>query len=277
MGLKKLKPITPGQRHKVASTYEEITSSTPEKSLIAKKNSSGGRNATGKMTVRNIGGGHKKKYRIVDFKRDKHGVPATVKSIEYDPNRTARIALLYYADGAKSYIIAPAGLEVGAKVVAGKGATPEVGNAMFLSEVPLGSVIHNVELRPGQGAKMARSAGSSVQLVAREGKFVTLRLPSGETRQVLVTCMGTIGAVSNADHQLVVSGKAGRSRWLGRRPHTRGVVKNPVDHPHGGGEGKTAGGRHPVSPTGQSAKGLKTRNNKRTDKFIVRRRKKRKD
>ena len=273
MGLKKLKPNTPGQRHKVADTFEDVTKGSPEKSLIAKKKSSGGRNASGKMTVRNIGGGHKKKYRLIDFKRTKLNVPATVKSIEYDPNRTARIALLYYSDGEKKYILAPNGLEVGATVQAGKGSPIEVGNSLPLTEIPLGTVVHNVEFQPGQGGKLARSAGSYVQLTAKEGKFATLKLPSGETRQVLVGCSATIGAVSNSDHQLVVSGKAGRSRWLGRRPRVRGTAMNPIDHPHGGGEGR-AKGRHPVTPWGKPTKGYKTRaKTKPSNKFIVKGRK----
>ena len=274
MAVRKLRPITPGQRHKVVNTFDGITASTPEKSLLAPMKRSGGRNNSGRMTMRYIGGGHKKRYRIVDFKREKFGMEATVSTIEYDPNRTARIALVVYADGEKRYIIAPNGLNVGDKIVSGKDAAPEVGNTLFLSDIPLGTIIHNIELRPGQGAVMARSAGAYAQLVAREGKYAILRLPSGETRMVLVTCLATIGVVANSERGLERSGKAGRSRWLGIRPHTRGVVKNPVDHPHGGGEGKSAGGRHPVSPTGQSAKGLKTRDNKRTDKFIIRRRKK---
>ena len=274
MGLKKLKPNTPGQRHKVADTFDDVTKGSPEKSLIAKKKSSGGRNASGKMTVRNIGGGHKKKYRVIDFKRTKLNVPATVKGIEYDPNRTARIALLYYADGEKAYIIAPNGLEVGAIVQAGKGSPIEVGNSLPLTEIPLGTVVHNVEFQPGQGGKLARSAGSYVQLAAKEGRFATLKLPSGETRQVLVTCSATIGAVSNSDHQLVVSGKAGRSRWLGRRPRVRGVAMNPVDHPMGGGEGRSSGG-HPRSRKGLPAKGYKTRAPKKySDKYIIEKRKK---
>ena len=272
MGLKKLKPNTPGQRHKVADTFDDVTKGSPEKSLIAKKKNSGGRNASGKMTVRNIGGGHKKKYRLIDFNRNKLSVPAVVKRIEYDPNRTARIALLYYVDGEKAYIIAPNGLEVGATVQAGKGSPIEVGNSLPLTEIPLGTVVHNVEFQPGQGGKLARSAGSYVQLAAKEGRFATLKLPSGETRQVLVTCSATIGAVSNSDHQLVVSGKAGRSRWLGRRPRVRGVAMNPVDHPHGGGEGRTSGGRHPSTPWGVPTKGYKTRKNQRTDDLIIRRR-----
>ena len=274
MGLKKLKPNTPGQRHKVADTFDDVTKSSPEKSLIAKKKSSGGRNASGKMTVRNIGGGHKKKYRLIDFKRTKISVPATVKGIEYDPNRTARIALLYYADGEKSYIIAPNGLEIGAVVQAGKGSPIEVGNSLPLSEIPLGTVVHNVEFQPGQGAKLARSAGSYVQLAAKEGRYATLKLPSGETRQVLVSCSATVGAVSNSDHQLVVSGKAGRNRWLGRRPRVRGVAMNPVDHPMGGGEGRSSGG-HPRSRKGIPAKGYKTRAPKKySDKYIIEKRKK---
>lgn len=226
MSLRKLKPTTPGQRHKIISDYSEVTKSTPEKALVASKKKSGGRNNTGKMTMRYIGGGHKQKYRVVDFKREKHDVPATVKAIEYDPNRTARIALLYYADGEKRYIIAPEGLKVGDTVVSGKTATPVVGNAMFLSDIPLGTVIHNIELKPGKGGAIARGAGTYAQLNAREGKYATVKLPSGETRMILITCLATIGSVSNSEHSLVVSGKAGRSRWLGRRPRVRGVVMN---------------------------------------------------
>lgn len=274
MGLRKLKPNTPGQRHKIADTFDDVTKSSPEKSLIAKKKNSGGRNDSGKMTVRNIGGGHKKRYRLVDFNRSKVGVPAIVKGIEYDPNRTSRIALLYYVDGEKAYILAPGGLEVGAKVQSGKGSPIEVGNSLPLSEIPLGTVVHNVEFQPGQGGKIARSAGSYVQLAAKEGRFATLKLPSGETRQVMVTCSATIGAVSNSDHQLVVSGKAGRNRWLGRRPRVRGVAMNPVDHPMGGGEGRSSGG-HPRSRKGLPAKGYKTRSPKKySDKYIIERRKK---
>jgi large subunit ribosomal protein L2 len=274
MSLKKFKPTTPGQRHKIISDYSELTASTPEKSLVAKKNKSGGRNNDGRMTMRYIGGGHKQSYRIVDFKRDKHDVPATVKSIEYDPNRSAHIALLYYADGEKRYIIAPNGLKVGDKVVAGKNATPDVGNAMFLSDVPLGTVIHNIELKPGKGGAIARGAGTYAQLNARDGRYAIVKLPSGETRMILTTCMATIGSVSNAEHNLQVSGKAGRSRWLGRRPRVRGVVMNPVDHPMGGGEGRNAGG-HPRSRNGMPAKGFKTRSKKKySDKFIIERRKK---
>ncbi|PDH49310.1 MAG: 50S ribosomal protein L2 [Bacteroidetes bacterium MED-G21] len=274
MAVRKLRPITPGQRHKVVNTFDGITASTPEKSLLAPMKRSGGRNNSGRMTMRYIGGGHKKRYRIVDFKREKFGMEATVSTIEYDPNRTARIALVVYADGEKRYIIAPNGLNVGDKIVSGKGAAPEVGNTLFLSDIPLGTIIHNIELRPGQGAVMARSAGAYAQLVAREGKYAILRLPSGETRMVLVTCLATIGVVTNSERGLERSGKAGRSRWLGRRPRTRGVAMNPVDHPMGGGEGKSSGG-HPRSRNGIPAKGYKTRAKKKaTNKYIVERRKK---
>ena len=239
-----------------------------------RKKRSGGRNNQGRMTTRNIGGGHKQKYRVIDFKRDKPGIPATVKTIEYDPNRTAFIALLFYADGEKSYIIAPNGLTVGQEIKSGKDVAPEVGNAMFLSDVPLGTVVHNIELRPGQGGKLARSAGSYGQLAAREGKFAVIKLPSGETRLILTTCKATIGAVSNGDHQLEVSGKAGRTRWQGKRPRVRGVAMNPVDHPMGGGEGKSSGG-HPRSRNGIPAKGYKTRYKKKaSNKYIIERRKK---
>ena len=274
MAVRKLRPITPGQRHKVVNTFDGITTSTPEKSLLAPMKRSGGRNNSGRMTMRYIGGGHKKRYRIIDFKREKFGIDATVSTIEYDPNRTARIALVVYADGEKRYIIAPNGLNVGDKIVSGKGAAPEVGNSLFLSDIPLGTIIHNIELRPGQGAVMARSAGAYAQLVAREGKYAILRLPSGETRMVLVTCLATIGVVTNSERGLERSGKAGRSRWLGRRPRTRGVAMNPVDHPMGGGEGKSSGG-HPRSRNGIPAKGYKTRAKKKaTNKYIVERRKK---
>ena len=274
MALKKYKPTTPGQRFKVLSAFDEITTDKPEKSLLAPMKSTGGRNSSGKMTVRYRGGGHKQKYRIIDFKRDKDGVPGIVKSIEYDPNRTARIALVFYKDGEKRYIIAPAGLKVGQEVISGKGVQPNVGNTMFLSEVPFGTIIHNIELRPGQGAKMARSAGSYAQLMSREGKYAILRMPSGETRMILQSCKATIGSVSNGDHNLEKSGKAGRSRWLGRRPHNRGVVMNPVDHPMGGGEGRASGG-HPRSRKGLPAKGYKTRSPKAaSSKYIIERRKK---
>jgi large subunit ribosomal protein L2 len=274
MGLRKFKPTTPGQRHKIISDFSEITVSAPEKSLVFGKKKSGGRNNDGHRTMRYIGGGHKRRFRFIDFKRSKDGVPAVVKSIEYDPNRTARIALLHYADGAKSYIIAPEGLKVGATVMSGKDAAPEVGNALYLSTIPLGTVIHNVELHPGRGASIARGAGAYAQLVARDGKYATVKLPSGETRMILVTCKATIGAVSNAEHSLVRSGKAGRSRWLGRRPRVRGVAMNPVDHPMGGGEGRASGG-HPRSRKGIPAKGYKTRKKaKPSNKFIVEKRKK---
>ena len=274
MGLRKFKPTTPGQRHKINSDFSDITASKPEKSLLFGKKKSGGRNNDGRMTMRYIGGGHKQRYRFVDFKRTKDGVPATVKSIEYDPNRTARIALLYYVDGEKSYIIAPEGLKVGDTVVSGKGVAPEVGNTMFLSEIPLGTVIHNVELNPGQGASIARGAVTYAQLAARDGKYATVKLPSGETRMILTTCKATIGAVSNSEHSLVRSGKAGRTRWLGRRPRVRGVVMNPVDHPMGGGEGRSSGG-HPRSRNGMPSKGFKTRSKKKSSsRLIVEKRKK---
>ncbi|MCJ8291266.1 MAG: 50S ribosomal protein L2 [Flavobacteriales bacterium] len=274
MSLKKFKPTTPGQRHKVISDYKDITQRAPEKSLVKGRSKSGGRNNDGRMTMRYIGGGHKQRYREIDFKREKHGVPATVKAIQYDPNRTARIALLYYADGEKRYIVAPEGLKVGDTVSSGKEATPNVGNALFLSDIPLGTVIHNIELKPGRGGSIARGAGTYAQLNARDGRYAIVKMPSGETRMILTTCLATIGSVSNSEHSLSVSGKAGRSRWLGRRPRVRGVVMNPVDHPMGGGEGKNSGG-HPRSRNGVPAKGYKTRSKKKySDKFIVERRKK---
>jgi large subunit ribosomal protein L2 len=274
MSVRKLKPITPGQRFRVVNGYDTITTDKPEKSLLAPKKRSGGRNNQGRMTTRNIGGGHKQRYRIIDFKRDKNGIPATVKTIEYDPNRTAFIALVSYTDGEKRYVIAQNGLKVGQTIVSGSGSTPEIGNTMPLSDIPLGSTISCIELRPGQGAVMARSAGSFAQLMARDGKYATVKLPSGETRLILLTCTATIGVVSNSDHQLLVSGKAGRSRWLGKRPRTRAVVMNPVDHPMGGGEGKSSGG-HPRSRNGIPAKGYKTRSKtKASDKYILERRKK---
>ena len=274
MSVRKLKPITPGQRFRVVNGFDQITTDKPEKSLLAPKKRSGGRNNTGKMTIRQVGGGHKKRYRIIDFKRNKEGVPATVASIQYDPNRTAFIALLDYQDGEKRYIIAQSGLQVGQNLVSGQSVAPEIGNAMPLSAIPLGTIISCIELRPGQGAVMARSAGSFAQLMARDGKFATVKLPSGETRLILSTCMATIGAVSNSDHQLLVSGKAGRSRWLGRRPRVRPVVMNPVDHPMGGGEGKSSGG-HPRNRNGVPAKGYRTRSKtKSSNKYIVERRKK---
>jgi large subunit ribosomal protein L2 len=274
MGIRKLKPITPGTRFMSISTFEEITRTTPEKSLLAPLKKSGGRNNLGRVTSRHRGGGHKRQYRIIDFKRDKHGVPAKVYSIEYDPNRTARIALLHYADGEKRYILAPNGLKVGDVLMSGENAEIKVGNALKLKNMPLGSFVHNVELKPGKGGQLGRAAGSSLQLVAKEGKYGTLKLPSGEVRLVNLECMATYGVVGNSDHLNISLGKAGRSRWLGRRPHVRGVAMNPVDHPMGGGEGKTSGGGHPVSPWGQKAKGLKTRKKRKpSDKLIVKRRK----
>jgi large subunit ribosomal protein L2 len=274
MALKKFKPTTPGQRFKILNTSDDITASTPEKSLVAPGKRSGGRNSSGKMTIRNVGGGHKQKYRIIDFKRDKDGIPGVVKTIEYDPNRTGRIALISYADGEKRYILAPNGLKVDQVIHSGKDIEPNVGNSLFLSDIPFGTVIHNVELRPGQGAKMARSAGTYAQLMTRDGKYAILRMPSGETRMVLQTCKATVGMVSNGDHSLERSGKAGRSRWLGRRPRVRGVVMNPVDHPMGGGEGRATGG-HPRSRNGIPAKGFKTRSKKNSsDRYIIERRKK---
>ena len=269
MAVKKLRPITPGQRHRIAPVFDEVTTSKPEKSLVKGLSKSGGRNNSGRMTMRYIGGGHKQKYRVIDFKRDKFGIPATVKSVEYDPNRNARISLLFYADGEKRYIIAPEGLQVGQTLVSGPGSAPEVGNTLLLSEVPLGTIIHNIELQPNRGATLARSAGSYAQLVAREGRYATIKLPSGEMRNVLVKCYATIGSVSNSDHMNVVLGKAGRKRWLGSRPRVRGVVMNPVDHPMGGGEGKSSGG-HPRSRNGLYSKGLKTRKpNKYSDRLII--------
>lgn len=274
MSVRKLKPITPGQRFRVVNGFDAITIDKPEKSLLAPLKKSGGRNSQGKMTVSHRGGGHKRRYRVIDFKRDKQGVSAEVKSIQYDPNRTAFIALLEYKDGEKRYIIAQNGLQVGQKVTAGEKAAPEIGNALVLSDIPLGTIISCIELRPGQGAVMARSAGTFAQLMAKDGKFVTIKLPSGETRLILSNCLATIGAVSNSDHQLLVSGKAGRSRWLGRRPRTRPVVMNPVDHPMGGGEGKSSGG-HPRSKNGIPAKGFRTRSKtKDSNRYIIERRKK---
>ena len=274
MALKKYKPTTPSQRFKILSAFDDITITKPEKSLLAPKKKSGGRNSEGKMTMRYMGGGHKQKYRIVDFKREKEGVPAIVKTIEYDPNRTSRIALVFYADGEKRYIVAPHGLEVGQQIISGKGVSPDIGNTLYLSEIPFGTIIHNIELKPGAGAKIARSAGSHAQLMSRDGKFAIIKLPSGETRMILQTCRATVGMVSNLDHSLERSGKAGRSRWLGRRPRTRGVAMNPVDHPMGGGEGRASGG-HPRSRKGLPAKGFKTRSKKKySDKYIIEKRKK---
>jgi large subunit ribosomal protein L2 len=275
MSVRKLKPITPGQRFRVVNGFDAITTDKPEKSLLAPIKKSGGRNNQGRMTMRYKGGGHKRRYRVVDFKRNKFDVSAEVTSIEYDPNRTAFIALLTYQDGEKRYVIAQAGLKVGDSLISGSENVPtEIGNTMPLSQVPFGTIISCVELRPGQGAVMARSAGTFAQLMARDGKYATIKLPSGETRMVLADCLATIGAVSNSDHQLLVSGKAGRSRWLGRRPRTRPVAMNPVDHPMGGGEGRASGG-HPRSRNGIPAKGYKTRSKKKSsNKHIVERRKK---
>ncbi len=271
MAVRKFKPTTPGQRGKAISTFEEITASAPEKSLTVGKLKTGGRNNQGRLTMRYIGGGHKQAYRLIDFKRNKDGVPAVVKTIEYDPNRTARIALLYYVDGEKRYILAPNGLQVGAKVMSGSEALPEVGNSLPLKDIPVGTVIHNIELRPGQGAALVRSAGNFAQLTSKEGDYAIIKLPSGETRKILATCKATIGSVGNSDHALEKSGKAGRSRWLGRRPHNRGVVMNPVDHPMGGGEGRQSGG-HPRSRKGLYAKCLKTRApKKQSSKYIIER------
>ncbi|WP_319501970.1 50S ribosomal protein L2 [uncultured Draconibacterium sp.] len=274
MAVRKLKPVTPGQRHKVIGAFDTITASTPEKSLLEPIKKSGGRNNQGRMTMRYIGGGHKRKYRIIDFMRDKDGVAAVVDSIQYDPNRTARIALLKYEDGEKRYMIAPNGLQVGQTVKSGTGIEPEIGNCLPLAEIPLGTLVHNIELHPGQGGVMARSAGAYAQLTSRDGKYAILKLPSGESRMVLTSCRATVGTVGNTEHNIEKSGKAGRSRWLGRRPRVRGVVMNPVDHPMGGGEGRNSGG-HPRSRKGLLAKGYKTRSKKKaSNKYIVERRKK---
>lgn len=274
MAVKKLRPMTPTQRHTTVDSFEDITASRPEQSLVVRIKRSGGRNSDGKMTMRYIGGGHRKMYRLIDFKRDNHGIEGTVKTIEYDPNRTARIALVNYKNGDKRYIVAPVGLKVGQQVLSGTNATPEIGNALFLKDIPLGTLIHNIELRPGQGAVMARSAGSFAQLAARDGNYAIIKMPSGETRKVLASCLATIGTVSNPDHNKESLGKAGRNRWAGRRPRVRGVAMNPVDHPMGGGEGRASGG-HPRSRKGLYAKGRKTRRkNHPTNKYIIERRKK---
>lgn len=274
MAIKKLKPTTPGTRFRSNSTFEEITKSTPEKSLTVSIKKSGGRNNLGHITTRFIGGGHKRRYRVIDFKRNKAGVPAKVFSIEYDPNRTCRIALLHYADGEKRYILAPEGLKVGQQVVSGPGSDIQVGNALPLKEMPLGSFVHNVEMKPGKGGQLGRSAGVSLQLMAKEGDYAQLKMPSGEVRMIRLDCMATYGVVGNAEQENISLGKAGRNRWLGRRSSVRGVAMNPVDHPMGGGEGKTSGGGHPVSPWGQKAKGLKTRKRKKdSNKYIIKRRK----
>ncbi len=272
MAVKKLNPVTPGTRHRIAPDFSDVTTNKPEKSLLGVIKRTGGRNNEGHRTARYIGGGHKRRYRIIDFKRDKYDVPAEVLTIEYDPNRTSRIALVQYTDGEKRYIIAPQGLKVGQKIVSGEKVAPEVGNALLLKNMPLGTIVHNIELTPGKGAQMARSAGTYAQVLAKEGKYVTLKMPSGEMRLVLANSMATVGSVSNPDHMNVVLGKAGRNRWLGRRPRVRGVVMNPVDHPMGGGEGRASGG-HPRSRNGLLAKGKKTRDkNKYSNKLIISRR-----
>ncbi|NCQ18255.1 MAG: 50S ribosomal protein L2 [Ignavibacteria bacterium CG_4_8_14_3_um_filter_37_9] len=274
MAIRKMKPVTPGTRFMSVSTFDEITKSTPEKSLTVSLKKSGGRNNHGRITSRHIGGGHKRRYRLIDFKRNKFGIPAKVFSIEYDPNRTARIALLHYVDGEKRYIIAPDGLKVGELIQSGPGSEIKIGNALPLKELPLGGFIHNVEMKPGKGGQLGRSAGASIQLMAKEGEFAQLKLSSGEIRLVRLECYATYGSVGNAEQTNLSLGKAGRSRWLGIRSHVRGVAMNPVDHPMGGGEGKTSGGGHPVSPWGQNAKGLKTRKNKKvSNKLIIKRRK----
>ncbi|HSN97806.1 MAG TPA: 50S ribosomal protein L2 [Candidatus Nanopelagicales bacterium] len=272
MGIRNFKPTSPGRRFYSVSDFKEITKDEPERSLIEKQNSSGGRNNYGRITTRFRGGGHKQRYRIIDFRRDKIGIPAKVAAVEYDPNRTARIALLHYADGEKRYILAPDGLAVGSTILSSRNADIKPGNSLTLRFIPPGTAIHNIEIKRGKGGQLVRSAGVSAQLMAKDGDYAQVRLPSGEIRRVHLECRATIGQVSNVDHANISLGKAGRSRWLGRRPHNRGVTMNPVDHPMGGGEGRTSGGRHPCSPWGQLAKGLKTRNNKRTDNMIVRRR-----
>ena len=272
MAIKSYKPTSAGRRHQTCSTFEEITSTTPEKSLLVKLKKTGGRNSFGRVTARHQGGGHKQKYRIIDFRRDKRGIPAKVATIEYDPYRSARIALLHYIDGEKRYILAPLDLKVGDTVLSGPEADIKPGNSLPLRSIPLGTIIHNIELKIGKGAQLARSAGTFAQLMSKEGKYSQVKLPSGEVRLILQDCYATIGQVGNIDHENVNLGKAGRARWLGKRPKVRGVAMNPVDHPHGGGEGKSSGGRHPVTPWGVPTKGYKTRSNKRTDRFIVRKR-----
>ncbi len=272
MPIKTYRPITPTLRFKTTLVNDDITTDKPHKALVATKVRTGGRRNSGDLTIRHHGGGHKKKLRLIDFKRDKFGIPGRVATIEYDPNRSSRIALIHYADGEKRYILQPIGLKVGQEIMSGPEADILVGNALPLQNIPAGTTVHNVELRPGKGAQMVRSAGASAQLVAKEGEYALLKLPSGETRKVLINCMATVGQVGNTDHENVTIGKAGRNRWKGIRPTNRGVTMNPVDHPHGGGEGKTSGGRHPVTPWGQPTRGYKTRNNKRTDSFIVNRR-----
>jgi large subunit ribosomal protein L2 len=274
MAIKTYKPTSPGRRAQTCSTFEEITTSKPEKSLLESMKRSGGRNSNGRITSRNVGGGHKQKYRIIDFRRDKIDIPAKVATIEYDPCRSARIALLHYVDGEKRYILAPVDLKVGDSVISSEQADIKPGNAMPIRCVPLGTIIHNIELKIGKGAQLARSAGTSAQLMSKEGKYAQVKLPSSEVRMILMDCKATIGRVGNVDHDDVSIGKAGRSRWLGIRPHVRGVAMNPVDHPHGGGEGRTSGGRHPVTPWGIPTKGYKTRTNKTSSRFIVKKRSK---
>jgi large subunit ribosomal protein L2 len=272
MAIKTVKPTSPGRRFQTYSTFEEITRSKPEKSLLRPQKKSGGRNSYGRVTVRRRGGGHKRRYRVIDFKRDKADIPARVATIEYDPNRSARIALLHYVDGEKRYILAPVGMEVGDTIVTSESADIKPGNALPLDKIPLGTIIHNVEMKAGKGGQLARSAGTGVQLMAKEGRYALLKLPSGELRKVLLACKATIGQVGNIDHENISFGKAGRTRWLGRRSKVRGVAMNPVDHPHGGGEGKSSGGRHPVTPWGVPTKGFRTRKSKPGDKLIVKRR-----
>ncbi|MBC8491206.1 MAG: 50S ribosomal protein L2 [Candidatus Marinimicrobia bacterium] len=273
MGIKKIKPTTPGQRFMSVDTFEDITTTTPEKSLLVPLKRSSGRNNRGRITSRRRGGGHQRSYRLIDFKRDKHGIEAVVKTIEYDPNRSSRIALLNYKDGEKRYIIAPDGLQVGNVIVSGLDAPIKVGNSLPLKNIPAGTLVHNIELKPKKGGQIARGAGTAAQIMAKEGKYVTLKMPSGEMRLVLAECYATVGEVGNRDHENINLGKAGRSRWLGRRPKVRGVAMNPVDHPMGGGEGKSSGGRHPVSPWGQPSKGYRTRKKRNpSDKFIIKRR-----
>ncbi len=273
MGIKTYKPVTPSRRYMTGSDFAEVTKKEPEKALLTPKKRLSGRDSYGHVTVRRRGGGHKRRYRIIDFKRDKRDIPATVSAVEYDPNRSCRIALLFYADGEKRYILCPDGLKVGQKVHAGEEAEVAVGNALPIRKIPVGTMIHNIELKEKAGGQMARAAGAAAQLMAKEGRLATLRLPSGEIRYVSANCYATVGQVGNVEHQNITLGKAGRSRWLGHRPKVRGTAMNPVDHPHGGGEGKAKGGRHPVTPWGQPTKGYKTRRNKRTSKFILKRRK----
>ena len=274
MAIKKYKPTSPGQRNMSVSGFDEITTSTPEKSLLRPKSKTGGRNNNGRITTRHIGGGHKQRYRVIDFKRDKFGVPGKIATVEYDPNRTARICLVNYADGEKRYILAPDGIKVGDSIVSGEAVEIKVGNAMKIKSIPLGTQLHNIELKPLKGGQLIRSAGCSATLMAKEEQYAQIKMRSGEVRKILVECLATIGAVGNSDHNLIKVGKAGKSRHKGIRPTVRGVAMNPVDHPHGGGEGRTSGGRHPVSPWGKPTKGARTRKNKRTDTFIVSRRKK---